>query len=271
MAKYKYEVYEVVEEYQTFGIESGQIRQISVVRGQVQVYEFNNKNGTYSELSVDSKNTRSYYYKIDNEYFRFTEAVRWIGGSKQYYGAILEKVEVRKEKVKGSLIETIVAEENEYPTNGIKNGKWYVRKEIIQEHKISLKDSEGELINISSIYFKDNKSNILNIAKAYSDKELVWKKRDKELGTLVYYDTGSSKYDISVNGWSKVNPNKNYKFVTTKVDNEYSIIVSGSYYTIKNNDIFRITKNCDIQIKNLNYNYYDIKIYEVEEEANITI
>lgn len=176
MAKYKYEVYEVVEEYQTFGIESGQIRQISVVRGQVQVYEFNNKNGTYSELSVDSKNTRSYYYKIDNEYFRFTEAVRWIGGSKQYYGAILEKVEVRKEKVNGNLIETITAEENEYPSNGIRDGKWYVRKEIIQERKISVKDSSGKLINITSIYFKDSNSNITSIGKAYSDEELVWAK-----------------------------------------------------------------------------------------------
>ena len=176
MAKYKYKVYEVEEIYLTVSIESGQIRQISVVRGQVQVYEFNNKNGTYSELSVDYKNTHSYYYKIDNEYFRFTEAVRWIGGSKQYYGAILEKVEVRKEKVNGNLIESIVADENEYPTNGIKDGKWYVRKEIIQEHKISLKDSEGELINISSIYFKDSNSNISNIAKAYSDEKLLWAK-----------------------------------------------------------------------------------------------
>ena len=92
------------------------------------------------------------------------------------YKVVLKKVKVLNNQSKGNLIESITAEENEYPLNGIKDGKWYVRKEIIQEHKISLKDSEGKLINIASIYFKDSNSNISNIAKAYSDEKLLWAK-----------------------------------------------------------------------------------------------
>lgn len=162
MAKYKYKVYEVAEEYRTFSIESGQIRRISVVRGQVEVYEFNNENGTYSKLSVDSKNTRSYYYKIDNEYFKFTEAVRWIGGSRQYDGAILEKVEVRKVKVNGNFIETIVAEENAYPINGIKDGKWYIRREKIAEIKAKFNNE-----TLTKAYYKDSQNVVRKLSKAY--------------------------------------------------------------------------------------------------------
>lgn len=115
---------------------------------------------------------------------------------------------------------------------------------------------------------KDIKLGSKQVVKVYKGANVVWEKKSD---TLVYSDTGRSSYDISVNGWSKVNPNKNYKFVTNRPDNEYSIVISGSYNTVKNNSIFRITKNCDIKIKNTDYNYYDIKIYETDEEANITI
>ena len=115
---------------------------------------------------------------------------------------------------------------------------------------------------------KDVKLGNKQVLKVYKGTDVVW---EKDIETLVYYDTGRSRYDISVNAWSKINQNKNYKFVTSKVDNEYSIIINGSYTTIKNNDIFQITKMCDIQIRNLDYNYYDIKIYETKEEATIII
>lgn len=115
---------------------------------------------------------------------------------------------------------------------------------------------------------KDVKLGNKQVLKVYKGTDVVWEKKSD---TLVYSDTGRSSYDISVNGWSKVNPNKNYRFVTSKPDNEYSIVVSGSYNTVKNNSIFRITKNCDIKIKNTDYNYYDIKIYEVDEKATIII
>lgn len=124
------------------------------------------------------------------------------------------------------------------------------------------------MIKFVSKDFKDIKIGSKQVVKICQGIDVVWEKKS---GTLVYSDTGRSSYDISVNGWSKVNPNKNYKFVTSKPDNEYSIVVSGSYNTVKNNSIFRITKNCDIKIKNTDYNYYDIKIYEVDEKANIVI
>lgn len=115
---------------------------------------------------------------------------------------------------------------------------------------------------------KDIKLGSKQVVKVIQGIDVVWEKKSD---TLVYSDTGRSSYDISVNSWSKINPNRNYRFVTSKPDNEYSIVVSGSYNTVKNNGIFRITKNCDIKIKNTYYNYYDIKIYETDEEANITI
>lgn len=181
----------------------------------------------------------------------------------------LRKVILEKNNTKGNLIETITADENAYPQNGIKDGKWYVRKEIIEEpKKLVIKNSDGKLVSIASIYFKDSNSNISNIGKAYSDKELLW---EKSINEPVYSDTGKSRYDFIVNAWNILKPNKNYKFVTNKADSEYAIVISGSYTTIKNNNIFTITKNCDMQIRNMNYSYYDIEIYEVKEEANITI
>lgn len=120
----------------------------------------------------------------------------------------------------------------------------------------------------NEVEVKDIKLGGKQVLKVYSGIDIVW---EKDIETLVYYDTGRSRYDISVNAWSKINQNKNYRFVTSKVDNEYSIIINGSYTTIKNNDIFQITKMCDIQIRNLDYNYYDIKIYETKEEATIII
>lgn len=116
--------------------------------------------------------------------------------------------------------------------------------------------------------FKDIKIGSKQVLKVCRGIDIVW---EKDIGTLVYYDTGRSSYEFSVNSWNKLNPYKNYKFVTSKPDNEYSIVVSGSYNTVKNKSVFRITKNCDIKIKNTNYNYYDIKIYEVDEKANIVI
>lgn len=114
---------------------------------------------------------------------------------------------------------------------------------------------------------KDIKIGNKQVLKVYRGIDVVWQKKFE---TLIYSDTGSSRYAISVNGWSKLNPNKNYRFVTNR-DGEYAIVINGSYTTIKNNDIFRISKNCDMKIQNINYNYYDIKIYETKKEATIII
>lgn len=124
------------------------------------------------------------------------------------------------------------------------------------------------MIKFVSKDFKDIKIGSKQVVKVTQGIDVVW---EKIVDKLVYSDTDMSAYDIKVYSGSDISPKKNYRFVTSKADNEYSIVVSGSYNTVKNNSIFRITKNCGIKIKNTDYNYYDIKIYETDEEANITI
>ena len=115
---------------------------------------------------------------------------------------------------------------------------------------------------------KDSKLGSKQVVRICQGIDAIWELKKEN---LVYSGTGQSSYDFIVNSWNKLNPNKNYKFVTNRADNEYSVVVGGMYYTIKNYDVFRITKNCDIKIKNIDYNYYDIKIYEVDEKATIVI
>lgn len=184
----------------------------------------------------------------------------------------LQKVIVEKKQTKGNFIETITADENAYPTNGTKDGKWYVRKEIIQEHKISVKDSGGKLINIASIYFKDSNSNISNIAKAYSDKELLWEKSNsKSSEKLIITKEKGSYYSFRCNSWSEIIPNKKYRITTDKPGSQYVISVNNKDYPIKNNDIFTLRSACDFKIVNTNYSYFTLKIYETDEKATIMI
>lgn len=124
------------------------------------------------------------------------------------------------------------------------------------------------MIKFVSKNFKDAKLGNKQVVKVCQGIDVIW---ELIKDNLVFSGTGQSSYEFSVNSWNKLNPNKNYKFVTSKPNKEYSIIVSGSYNTVKNNSVFRITKNCDIKIKNTDYNYYDIKIYEVDEKATIVI
>lgn len=70
----------------------------------------------------------------------------------------------------GKLTESIVADENAYPQNGIKDGKWYVRKEKVAEIKAKFnnetltkayyKDSQNVVRKLSKAYFKDSNGNI---------------------------------------------------------------------------------------------------------------
>ena len=124
------------------------------------------------------------------------------------------------------------------------------------------------MIKFVSKDFKDIKIGSKQVVKVIQGIDIVWKLMK---GKLIFSGTGKPSYEFSVNSWNKLNTYKNYKFVTSKPDNEYSIVVSGSYNTVKNNSVFRITKNCDIKIRNTSYNYYDIKIYETKEEATIII
>lgn len=124
------------------------------------------------------------------------------------------------------------------------------------------------MIKFVSKDFKDIKIGSKQVVKVIQGIDVVWEKKSD---TLVYSDTGKSTHYVRVNAWSTLNANKNYRFITNKPYDEYAIVISGSYTTIKNNDVFRITKSCDIEIKNISYNYYDIKIYEVDEKASIII
>lgn len=124
------------------------------------------------------------------------------------------------------------------------------------------------MIKFVSKDFKDIKIGSKQVVKVVQGIDVVW---EKIVDKLVYSDTGKSTHYVRVNAWSTLNVNKNYRFVTNKPYDEYAIVISGSYTSIKNNDIFRITKTSDIEIKNISYNYYDIKIYEVDEKATIVI
>lgn len=115
---------------------------------------------------------------------------------------------------------------------------------------------------------KDIKLGSKQVVKVMQGIDVVWRLKR---GNLVYSDRGRSYYDLPIYSYGSINPNKNYRFVTNKPDDEYSIVVSDSYYTIKNYDVFRVTTSGDIKIRNTNYNYYDIKIYEVDEKATIVI
>lgn len=125
------------------------------------------------------------------------------------------------------------------------------------------------MLKVVSKDTKDIKLGSKQVVKVYRGIDVVWEKQ-KAVEILKYSGTGNSTYYISVYPWTKLNPNKNYRF-TTNVDGEYSIFVEGSSHAIKNNDVFRITKKSEITIKNMDFNYYDIKIYEVKEEATIII
>lgn len=124
------------------------------------------------------------------------------------------------------------------------------------------------MIKFVSKDFKDIKIGSKQVVKICQGIDVIW---ELMKGELIFSDFGKSSYEFSVNSWNKLNTYKNYKFVTSKPDNGYSIVVNGSNYTVKNNSVFRFTKNCDIKIKNTDYNHYDIKIYEVDEKANIVI
>lgn len=85
---------------------------------------------------------------------------------------------------------------------------------------------------------------------------------------LIYTKSGSSYYDISINNWSDIQPNKNYRFITNK-GGRYSIFSGNGAYTIRNKDVFRVNENCDIKIRNTDYNLFELKIYETTDTATI--
>lgn len=78
------------------------------------------------------------------------------------YDVILRSVKVVSNKTKGKLIKTITADENAYPFNGIKDGKWYVRKEEVEEVKAKFNNE-----TLTNAYYKDSQNVVRKLSKAY--------------------------------------------------------------------------------------------------------
>lgn len=171
MAKYEYDVYEIADKYKTYTITGTERTEyFKKYTKQLQVLDFYPWTGDFRSLTVDVAKSRGYYYEIDGEYYQIYDSLFSEGGSRGYGYIKLKKIEIRKKQVSGKFIESIVADENEYPTNGIKNGKWYIRGEKIAEIKAKFnnetltkayyKDSQNVIRKLSKAYFKDINGNI---------------------------------------------------------------------------------------------------------------
>lgn len=171
MAKYKYEVYEAARQYSVSTIAGTERTEyFEKSTRQVSVYRFYSSTGSFSYYgSVNVEYSRGFYYKLNSSYYEITES--FSGGGSRGRGYLkLIKVTVESKLVVGNLIETITADENAYPQNGIKNGKWYIRKEKIAEIKAKFnnetltkayyKDSQNVIRKLSKAYFKDVNGNI---------------------------------------------------------------------------------------------------------------
>lgn len=116
---------------------------------------------------------------------------------------------------------------------------------------------------------KDSKIGSKQVVKVCRGISIIW---EKKLEVLVFSSYSKSSYSVGVDSWSELRPNKSYKFVTNKPDNTYELTTSKGRYSIKNNDVFRFKKeDYEITFSNTSYNYYDIEIYEVDENATIVI
>lgn len=69
-------------------------------------------------------------------------------------------------------LENIIADEDEYPENGIQGDYWYIRGEkAFPELKINgqsiggakIKDSVGQMRNVGNVYFKDSSGTVRNL------------------------------------------------------------------------------------------------------------
>lgn len=77
------------------------------------------------------------------------------------------------DRIKDTLVENIVADESEYPLDGIQDDYWYVRGEkAFPSLKIQgignisgakLKDSTGQIRNVGNVYFKDSNGLVRNL------------------------------------------------------------------------------------------------------------
>lgn len=116
---------------------------------------------------------------------------------------------------------------------------------------------------------KDSKIGSKQVVKVCRGINIIWEKKQE---VLVFSSYSKSRYSVGVDPWSELRPNKNYKFVTDEPNDTYELKTTKGRYPIKNNDVFRFKKeDYEITFSNTSYNYYSIKIYEVDEKATIVI
>lgn len=173
MAKYEYDVYELRDKYETYTISNTEKTEyFKKYTKQIQVLHFYSGSGTFSTRTVDVANSKGYYYQIDGEYYQIYDSFFSAGGSQGHGYIKLRKIGIKKKQVK-YFIETIIAEENAYPQDGLKDGKWYIRRGKYAEIKAKFnnetftkayfKNAQNEVIKLSKAYFKDNNGNIIKL------------------------------------------------------------------------------------------------------------
>lgn len=164
MAKYKYDVYKIGTDYYTDTIYgTKKMEYFEKYTRQVSVYKFYSSNGSFGYYgSVNVEYSKGYYYELNGSYYKITDSLFSGGGFRGYGWIELIKVRVMSSQARGSFIETIVADENTYPTNGIKDGKWYIRREKIAEIKAKFNNE-----TLTKAYYKDSQNVVRKLSKAY--------------------------------------------------------------------------------------------------------
>lgn len=103
-----------------------------------------------------------------------------------------------------------------------------------------------------------------NIAQVLKGTDLIWEK-----SKIVFEGSVKSVYLINISETGTLNPGKTYTFTTNNPYDAYVLLSGDKEYTTKQGDTFTADHECEIKIKNTNYTFFDIKIYETTDTATI--
>ena len=183
MSKYVYEVYSIGNDYK---LDESTTRFIEkdYHSGNGYNYILDKENGVFVKNNYgDVTSNIDKYFKFGKTTPEKTDSLMLIVSAKQNgvpggspvtrtYDISYKDVKIIEEKIKSTLIKTIIAEEGTYPDNGISGDYWYIKiKKAIPTIKIGgrtvgaikYKDSTGKIRNISSIRYKDSTGRIRNL------------------------------------------------------------------------------------------------------------
>lgn len=167
MAKYKYEVYKIEKSNELVYQNVTNTDSVNVRNGcNSYTPDFENKIFNRGSKFGGMSSIPNGYFVCARKY-NGTWKVFLSGNSTEEYcfrqvsgGRKLYRIETVEKQ--GNLIETITAEENAYPLDGIKDGKWYVRKEKVAEIKAKFNNE-----TLTKAYYKDSQNVIRKLSKAY--------------------------------------------------------------------------------------------------------